>query len=122
MEGNTWRGNRFLPTDPYGIFYEFSNDDAMMDWDYIYASHGNSMTLGGKTYTNTLTVDQIKDSTNIPVTNSGAYGFINYSTDTYAKGLGLIYQEIRMWEYQPPSTPRPGYRGFGIKRSIIDHN
>ena len=121
-EGNSWKGNRFLPSDPYGSFYEFSNDDAMADWDYLYTGNGKSLTLGGKTYSNTITVEQIKDSTNIPVTNSGAYGFINYSTNTYAKGIGLIYEEMRMWEYQPPSTPRPGYRGFGIRRSIIDHN
>ena len=121
-EGNNWKGNRFLPADPYGSFHEFSNDDAMVDWDYMYTDNGASVTLGGKTYQNTITVEQIKDSTNIPVTNASAYGFINYSWDTYAKGVGLIYQEVRMWEYQPPSTPRPGYRGFGIKRSIIDHN
>ena len=121
-EGNNWKGNRFLPADPYGSFYEFSNDDAMLDWDYIYTDNGKSVTLGGKTYPNTITVEQIKDSTNIPVINVGAYGFINYSTSTYAKGIGLIYEEVRMWEYQPPSTPRPGYRGFGLKRSIIDHN
>ena len=121
-EGNTWKGNRFLPTDPYGIFYEFSNDDAMMDWDFIYTNVGESKTLRGKTYANTITVEQIRDSINVPLINSGAYGFINFSVDTYAKGIGLVQQEIRMYEYQPPSTPRPGFKGFGIRRTIIDHN
>jgi hypothetical protein len=121
-EGNTWKGNRFLPSDPYGSFYEFSNDDAMVDWDYLYTNVGGSLTIGSKTYANTITVEQMKDSTNIPVSTTGAYGFINYSVDTYAQGIGLILQEVRMWEYQPPSTPRPGYKGFGIKRTIIDHN
>lgn len=121
-EGNTWKGNRFLPTDAYGAFYEFSNDDAMEDWEYMYTDLDNSITLGGKTYQNTITVEQINESTNAPVTNTNAYGFINYSVDKYAKNIGLIYQELTMWEYQPPSSGRPGYRGFGIKRSIIDHN
>ena len=121
-EANTWKGNRFLPTEPYDGFYDFSNDDAMPDWDYTYTDKDRSITLAGKTYANTVTVEQIKDSVNIPVTIQSAYGQINYSVETYAKGIGLIHQEVRMWEYQPPSTPRPGYRGFGIKRSIIDHN
>jgi hypothetical protein len=121
-DGNTWKGNRFLPTDAYGSFYEFSNDDAMEDWEYAYSNIGTSETLGGKTYSNTITVEQINESTNAPVTNSDAYGFINYSVDKYAQGIGLIYQELTMWEYQPPSSGRPGYKGFGIKRSIIDHN
>jgi hypothetical protein len=44
------------------------------------------------------------------------------SKEVYAKGLGLIYQELAMLEYQAPPVDRPGYRGFGIKRAIISHN
>lgn len=121
-EGNGWKGNRYLPYDPYGIFYEFSNDDAMVEWDYQYADVGSSKTINGKTYGNTITIEQIKDSSNMPIVISGSYGFVNYAVDTYAKGLGLIQQEIRMFEYQPPTSPRPGLKGFGVKRTIIDHN
>ena len=121
-EGNTWKGNRWLPNDPYGSFYEFSNDDNMADWDYTYSKVDGNITLGGKPYANTIKVDQINESTNAPVVNFNAYGYVNYATDTYAKGIGLIYQEVIMWEYQPSSSGRPGYRGFGVKRSIIDHN
>src|SRR5258705_791206 len=28
----TWRGNTYLPTDPYGSLYNFSNDNDMVDW------------------------------------------------------------------------------------------
>ncbi|RYZ30917.1 MAG: hypothetical protein EOO10_01095 [Chitinophagaceae bacterium] len=121
-EGNSWKGNRYLPYDPYGLSYEFSNDDAMVDWEYQYTDVSVSKTLNGKTYANTITIEQIKDSSNMPIVSSGSYGFVNYSTDTYAKGIGLIQQEIRMFEYQPPTSPRPGLKGFGIKRTIIDHN
>lgn len=121
-EGQTWKGNRFLPDDTYNAFYDFSNDDGMADWEYAYASTGGSLTLGGKVYTNVAAVLQIDESTNAPVANASLYGFKNYGTEKYAKSLGLIYQELTMWEYQPPSSPRPGYRGFGVKRSIIDHN
>lgn len=66
---------------------------------------------------NTL-LDKDPYSTELP------FGSTNYSTEKYAKGLGLVYQELLMWEYQPPNGANPnGFRnGFGVKRSIIDHN
>src|SRR5688500_10658356 len=36
-ETTTWHGNQFLPSVPYGVFYEFSNDDEMNDWEYYYS-------------------------------------------------------------------------------------
>ncbi len=121
-EGTTWKGNRFLPDDAYNAFYDFSNDDGMADWEYSYTEANASITLGGKPYTGVATVLQIDESQNAPLSNTAIYGFKNYGLEKYAKGLGLIYQEFVMWEYQPPTSPRPGFRGFGVKRSIIDHN
>lgn len=121
-EGNSWKGNRYLGVDPYGSSYEFSNDNNIAAWDYTYTVVGDNITLGGKAYSDVITVDQVDESINAPVTNTDAYGYKNYSVDKYAKGIGLIYQEIIMWEYQPPSSGRPGYQGFGVKRSIVDHN
>lgn len=121
-EGTAWKGNHFLPDDAYNAFYDFSNDDGMADWEYTYAGTGETVSLKGKTYSNVLTVLQIDESTNAPVTNGSLYGFRNYAKEQYAKGLGLIYQDFVMWEYQPPLSPRPGYRGFGVKRTLIDHN
>ncbi|GAA4732919.1 hypothetical protein GCM10023229_08680 [Flavisolibacter ginsenosidimutans] len=127
-EGTSWKANRFLPDDPYGAFYDFSNDDGMADWDYGYTNVDQAVSVSGKQYDSTVTVQLMLDdpetntSANFQIANAQLYGFKNYSTEKYAKGLGLIYQEYIMWEYQPPSSPRPGYRGFGVKRSIIDHN
>lgn len=120
-QDNNWKGNRFLPADPYGTFYPFSNDDNMMDWDYTYTTTGETLTLNGLTLNDVVTVQQADESVNAPVTQQAAYGYINYSVDKYAKGLGLVYEELIMWEYQPNSGN--GYKtGFGVKRSIIDHN
>jgi hypothetical protein len=120
-ETTTWHGNQFLPADPYGAFYEFSNDDEMMDWEYYYSALNERMTINGKTFPETIRVEQINESVNMPVTGP-FHGYVNYHVETFAKGLGMVQQEIKMWEYQPPTSPRPGYRGFGVKRSIIDHN
>ncbi|HEX8314379.1 MAG TPA: hypothetical protein VF609_05280 [Flavisolibacter sp.] len=119
-EGKTWTGNKFLPLDPYGPLYEFFNDDGMVDWEYFYESTGNA-TINGKQYQNVLTVEQINDVSNIPVTVD-AVGYKNRAVEKYAKGIGLVYQELLMLEYQPTSSPRSGFKGFGVKRSIIDHN
>ncbi|MCB0777906.1 MAG: hypothetical protein KDB99_16495, partial [Chitinophagaceae bacterium] len=35
-DGYSWKGNKYLPTNPYGTLYNFSNDDNMGDWDYYY--------------------------------------------------------------------------------------
>jgi hypothetical protein len=46
----------------------------------------------------------------------------SYSVEKYAKGVGLVYQELTLWEYQPNIGSTPFKVGFGIKRTILDHN
>lgn len=121
-QDKTWKGNRYLPNNPYSAYYEFSNDVNIADWDYTYKGLDETIKLNNKTVTNVVTVEQINESINAPVTTPAAYGYINTSIEKYAKGIGLVYQELTMWEYQPPASPRPGYRGFGVKRSMLDHN
>jgi hypothetical protein len=53
------------------------------------------------------------------------YGTSNLQVEKYAKGIGLVYQELIMWEYQYKMTNNAddGYKtGFGIKRRMINHN
>lgn len=120
----TWKGNRFLPDEAYSPLFSFQNDFDMADWDYTYTSLGETIQLNGQTIENVLTVDGINISSNVPVTDLNSYGFIDYMQDRYAKGIGLVYQEFIMWDYQPPNqSATTGYKtGFGIKRSMIDHN
>ena len=35
-DGNKWKGNTYLASDPYGSEYNFSNDDNMSDWDFYF--------------------------------------------------------------------------------------
>lgn len=120
-EGRSWKGNGYLPDNPYQILFEFSNDEDMQDWDYTYQDVSTSLTLGNKTYDNTISVLQIADSANLPIqTNVPASK--TYWIEKYAKGVGLVYKEVEMWEYQPP-TSQSGYRhGYGLKLTILDHN
>jgi hypothetical protein len=122
-QDDTWKGNRYLPTDPYGASYSFSNDDNMADWAFTYTNTDETLTLNGETISDVLTVQQADESVNAPVTQPSAYGYINYGVSKYAKNLGLVYEELTMWEYQPNTGGGNGYKtGFGVKRSMIDHN
>ena len=81
------------------------------------------MTINGHTFS-VITVDGIDRSSNVPVVDPTIFGSIDYQQYKYAKGLGLVYQQWIMWDYQPPNGVSPtGFKtGFGIKRSMIDHN
>ncbi len=122
-ENFSWKGNTYLPTEPYGSVYTFSNDDYMDDWDFTYESKGETLVLENHTVENVITVNLINESLNYPMTSDEAIAYRNYGVDKYAKGIGLVYQEFVMWEYQPNTSGPSGYTtGFGIKRSMLDHN
>lgn len=122
-QDKSWKGNTFLPNDPYNAFYSFSNDDNIQDWDYTYTSTGETLNLNGVVVNDVVTVQSADESINAPVTEPAAYGYINYEVNKYAKGIGLVYEELTMWEYQPNTGGNGGYKtGFGIKRTMLDHN
>lgn len=121
---NYWKGNRHLPTEPYNALFNFSNDDNMQEWDFNYSGVGEVFVLpNGQVLDSVITVSQVNESINVPVTVPSAYASINFAEDKFAKGVGLVQQQLIMWEYQPnPGGPSPYRIGFGIKRSMIDHN
>jgi hypothetical protein len=119
--GRTWQGNGYLPDNLYQDLFEFSNDEDIQTWQFTYQDVGTAATYNNKNYDSTLTVVQIADSTNLPL-EFGRPASKTYWVEKYAKNIGLVYKEVEIWEYQPP-TSVPGYRhGFGLKMTIIDHN
>lgn len=122
-EGFSWLGNALLPQHPLSPRFQFSNDGNMRDWEYIYENVDQPVTIENVDYANTITVFQVGDSQNAPVTEPALIGYRNYSTETYAKGIGLVSRETVMWEYQPKNGDKPPFKtGFGIKLSILAHN
>jgi hypothetical protein len=118
-----WKGNRHLPTEPYNGLFSFSNDDYMNEWEFVYTGTGETFQVKNHTVSDVITIQHVDESINVPITSPTAYASINYSVDRFAKGIGLVYQELEMWEYQPNPSGPSGYKtGFGIKRSLIDHN
>lgn len=123
-DGFTWKGNKYLPTGPYETSYTFSNDDNMEEWDFYYDGVPSSFSYRNYNYTDVLTVEQVDESFNVPITVPTAYAARSRSVERYSKGIGPVYREYELWEYQPNTSGTGGpYKvGFGITMWMIDHN
>jgi hypothetical protein len=119
-----WKGNRFLPTDPYEPLYNFSNDDAMADWDFRIDGDPTSFTYRGNTYNNVLSIEAVDEAFNIPIVNQNVYASRSRSVEKFSKNIGLVYRQHELWEHQPNTGGSGGpYKvGFGITQWMIDRN
>jgi hypothetical protein len=111
----TWRGNNYLPSEPYPS-YSFANPTFMEDWDYIYQAVDSPAIIGNIPLTHTLTIFQTDQSFG---SLQVAYAERSYSIEKYAKSIGLVYKEFLHWEYQSNNAT---FKGFGVKLTMIDHN
>jgi len=51
------------------------------------------------------------------------YGFLTFSQEKYSKGIGMVFKDYIMWEFQPNiGGATPFKTGFGVKMWMIDHN
>lgn len=123
-DGYSWKGNKFLPANPYNPAYNFSNDDNMADWDFYFDGVPADFTHEGNTYSNVYTIEQADEAYNVPITDPNAYAAITRSVEKYAKEIGLVFRQHELWEYQPnPGGPGGPYKtGFGVTMWMIDHN
>ncbi|MBI5856049.1 MAG: hypothetical protein HZB42_00220 [Sphingobacteriales bacterium] len=120
-ESFSWKGNKYLPTDPYGQYYGFSNDDNMADWDFYYDGGSTSFSYKGNNYSNVYSIEEADESFNVPITIPTAYAAKSRAVEKYSKNIGLVYREYELWEYQPPPVG-PYKTGFGVTQWMIDHN
>jgi hypothetical protein len=120
-EGFTWKGNNYLSDDSYHGF-DFASD-FLTGWDYIYQDVSVPAAINGINFDTTITVFQrdefLGQDPAIPGTQ---YAEKTFAIEQYAKGVGLIYREFVHWEFQGSQSISPGFTGFGIKMTIIDHN
>jgi hypothetical protein len=123
-DGFNWKGNRFMPTDPYDALFPFTNDDNIDDWDYYYDGTPASFSYRGETYDNVVTVEQVDETFNVPITNPGVFALKSRSVERYSKDIGLVFRQYELWDYQPNTGGSGGgYKtGFGITMWMIDHN
>ncbi len=115
----TWKGNSAIDVSSLGTDLQY-----LSDWDYTYFNVGQAKTVGTFNLANTITVNQIDESVNLPVIPPGSPNSTNiaskdYSQEIYAKGIGMVRKEFLHFEYQ---LAFPGYIGYGIKLIMVDHN
>lgn len=125
--GFSWRGNRFMPFDPYEQFgYNFGNDnpDNFPLWDFTYDGEIGPFSYRGINYSNVITVEQMDEAFNVPITSPTSFATKSRAVERYSKNIGLIYREYELWEYQPNTgNPVGPYKvGFGVTMWMIDHN
>lgn len=118
-----WNGNSRLALNAYDQLFDFSvAGKEISKWNFRYGGMSN-FSYGGREYPNVWTVEQHSDSLNIPPTQNSVIGYKEVSTEKYAKGIGLIFKNFQLYEYEVSSgSAVPQYKGFGITQWMIDHN
>ena len=117
-EGFTWKGNSYIYAEVG------SSNDYLNGWDYTYENVGGTFKPFNIVIDSTVTVFQADEISGTP----GAIDLYNdriYSTETYAKGIGLIYKEFLFRAFQPrllPNFPKGYTEGYGLKLRMISHN
>lgn len=114
----SWPGNSYI--DSYSVDLGVTY---LADWSYVYDSVGVPLTINSLNIDSTITVDERDEFLGQDPSIAGTqYAEKTYSIEKYGKGIGLIYRDFLHWEYQGPESLSPGYTGYGVRLSIIDHN
>lgn len=112
----SWSGNSYI---------DVSSDRAayLSGWQYQYRNINQPFTVLAGTLDSTITVLQ-DSSINItdPFVDTVLQN-VSYSSEVYAKGIGLIYKDLSYYMYQPVGTITPGYtaQSFGIRLNLISY-
>ncbi|WP_114789576.1 hypothetical protein U0035_08545 [Niabella yanshanensis] len=119
-KGFSWKGNGQLPFAPYKQLFDFSLIGYDMNsWNFSYTDFGDE-TIEGQSYKSVWTVAQNNEVLNMPPTANTEFATKEVSIEKYAKGIGLVYKDYQMYEYQKGTSAF--YMGFGITMWMISHN
>lgn len=116
--GFSWPGNSYI--DSYSTDLDVTY---LADWTYVYDSVDVPLTINSLNIDSTITVDERNEFLGQDPSIAGTqYAEKTYSIEKYGKGIGLIYRDFIHFEFQGDSSLSPGYTGYGVRLSIIDHN
>lgn len=116
-EGAIWDGNAMF--DNSIIITLYGEEIKPYEyWEYEVISKGNPITLNGITFNETLEVLQVDDNSS----NRSK----RYSTETFARNVGLIRKEMKIYETQNPQEGQPwetyAQKGFSLIQEVIEYN
>ncbi len=99
----TWKGNAFIKPDLTSIYTKF-----LGNWDYEYTAIDAPNSFGSNSFNSTATI--VADNEIVPGLQQTNF------TETYARGVGLIYYHHKYLEKQP--TDANWISGFDVSATI----
>jgi hypothetical protein len=104
-EGQTWKGNQYIQVT--------NSIEWMENWDYELQTLHTSATIGNMNFDSTLTVLQCDNENLFEKT---------FSTETYARNVGLVYKELmNLGKQDPAATWNEPKDGFILRMTIVDY-
>ena len=120
-----WRGNSYLPSRPYKTIFgdDMSAGIDMNKWLFQYTSNMDTA-INNISYQKVWTIKQNDFNLNMPPSPNTQIGLLESGEEKYAVGIGLIYKNLQVYDYQGvhADNSSPQYTGFGIKMWAIEHN
>jgi hypothetical protein len=129
-DNSSWKGNSAISL----IVNSSTGEDLsyLDDWDYTYENVGAAKKIGSFNLENTLTVNQVDDSTNLPILFLGPsvpdslatqIASKYFSQEIYAKDIGMVYRNFLNYQYQRSKGSSVfKFIGYGVKLTMLDHN
>lgn len=115
----TWKGNSYINS--------FTDQDLQYldNWEYFYENTNQPFTVGGKSFPETVLVNQRDEVINNPADKTTIFS-VNRSSEVFAKGIGLVYKDFLHETWQPPNSTSPGGfyepNSYGIRLTYLNHN
>ena len=112
-----WNGNALFDEN---IVVKFAGESIRMfqGWEYKIVQKDISGTIGSFALDSLLEVEEVNDDESI--------FSLRYSKQTYAKGIGPVKREMRIYDTQHPEPGKPwedyAEKGFSLVQTMIAHN
>ncbi len=114
--GTSWNGTSQIATNDQDLQY-------FKDWYYTYYNVGQSYNTGNVNFDNSVTVQEVDDTLNNPITMPNVYAERTFSKEIYGFNVGLIYRETTRWTYdQANSSGTYAKKGYRVIMRAVDHN
>lgn len=118
QEGLVWDGNAFFD-DQTVIEVEGETIEVYKNWEYEVEEFVPTETIGSKTYEDVALIRQADEESAVDR---------RYSIEKYAKGIGMIYKELKIYDTQCISQcagqewEEKVEQGFSLVQTLINHN
>jgi len=93
-EGKSWDGNARNTLETLQLIY--LQQTILEEWSYTYINVNEPYTINGFTFDSTVTVLQLD--------RPAAFGLNVFAQEVYAKNIGLVHKQLKIYDIQPDSS------------------